>query len=151
MRDVNPLGIPGFQIPHSSHSATLPRFAPYENILSSALLLVPFKSGIFQTPDEWVSFLQNETYQTNQTNIVFISGKGIAHCKFVWETISACLMQGLHVIWQRIRSLKMKILLWFKDLLLPSSDKPDEKALWISNTSYGSLQKDGFMGNHKLT
>ncbi|XP_067040217.1 uncharacterized protein [Acropora muricata] len=66
-------------------------------------------------------------------------GKGIAHCKFVWVTVSACLMQGLHVIWQGIRSLKMKILRWFKYLWLSSSDKPDEKALFISNTSYGSL------------
>ena len=136
-QDVNPLGVTGFQIVRSSHSATLSPSAPYENIPSSSLpLLEPFKAGIISDP-WWMSYLSGKW--TYQTNIVLISGKGIAHCKFVWVTVSACLMQGLHVIWQGIRSLKMKILRWFKYLWLSSSDKPDEKALFISNTSYGSL------------
>ena len=135
--DVNPLGFTGYQIVPSIHSAALSPFVPYENIPSSALLLlVPFKAGII-SDHWWMSYLS--TKWTYQTYIVLISGKGIAHCKFVWVTVSACLMQGLHVIWQGIRSLKMKILRWFKYLWLSSSDKPDEKALWISNTSYGSL------------
>ena len=136
-RDVNPLGITGFQIVRSSHLAALSPSVPYENIPSSLLLLLaPFKAGIISDP-WWMSYLS--TKWAYQTSIVLISGKGIAHYKFVWVTISACLMQGLHLIWQGIRSLKMMILHWFKHLWLSSLDKPDEKALWISNTSYGSL------------
>ena len=45
--DVNPLGFTGYQIVPSIHSAALSPFVPYENIPSSALLLlVPFKAGI---------------------------------------------------------------------------------------------------------
>ena len=53
-RDVNPLGITGFQIVRFSHSATLAASAPYENIPSSALLLVLFKAEVLQIPDELV-------------------------------------------------------------------------------------------------
>ena len=46
-QDVNPLGITGFQIVRSSHSAALSPSVPYANIPSSPLpLLVPFKAGI---------------------------------------------------------------------------------------------------------
>ncbi|XP_074620187.1 uncharacterized protein LOC141878992 isoform X3 [Acropora palmata] len=122
----------------------------FEDRLHTFVLWVIFfdvcLGGVYTTFEATHEQKENDSLFVNIIFVVLNSfvllvalGKGIAHCKFVWVTVSACLMQGLHVIWQGIRSLKMKILRWFKDLWLSSSDKPDEKALWISNTTYGSL------------
>ncbi|XP_044176692.1 putative leucine-rich repeat-containing protein DDB_G0281931 [Acropora millepora] len=122
----------------------------FEDRLHTFVLWVIFfdvcLGGVYTTFEATHEQKENDSLFVNILFVVLNSfvllvalGKGIAHCKYVWVTVSTCLMQGLRVIWQGIRSLKMKIFRWFKDLWLPSSDKPDEKALWISNTSYGSL------------